>query len=254
MTIELDAETGYMVDRSAMSLSQTNDVITYKSRLDQDFTWALEQGGRHFRERSEVHFALHRVCQRLSELAVPFCIVGDLAMFKHGYRRFTEVVELLVTRTDLVWLHEQLVGSGYVEPFPHCKHLLDAASGVDIRFSVTGEYPGDKRPKPIRIPHPSHVSEVLNGVPVITLPRLIELKLAAGGSSPGRLSEIADVQELLKHIRLPRELAAQLHADLQAAYLELWESVQTLRILEDEEIAAEQAAICERASHASIHR
>ncbi len=72
-------------------------MITYEQQLDRDFNWALEEGGMHFEEKSAVHKALRKIARRLDELGIPFVVVGGMAMFYHGYRRFTEDVDLLVT-------------------------------------------------------------------------------------------------------------------------------------------------------------
>jgi len=41
---------------------------------------------------------------------------------------------------------------------------------------------------------------------VITLEKLIELKLASGISAPGRMRNLADVQDLIISLKLPLEL------------------------------------------------
>jgi hypothetical protein len=54
----------------------------------------------------------------------------------------------------------------------------------------------------------------------------IELKLASGISSPGRLKDLADVQELVRLLRLPEDFSKQLQPLVQEKYIELWRSVQ----------------------------
>jgi hypothetical protein len=44
----------------------------------------------------------------------------------------------------------------------------------------------------------------------ITLPKRVELKLASGMTSLGRVKDLADVLELIKVLRLPAEFAEQL--------------------------------------------
>ena len=60
-----------------------------------------------------------------------------------GLRRFTEDVDILVTKGDLKKIHEALDGLGYLPPHKHSKHLRDTELGVRIEFLTTGEYPGD---------------------------------------------------------------------------------------------------------------
>ena len=75
-------------------------------------------------------------------------------MFQHGYRRFTEDVDLLVTREGLKEIHRKLEGLGYLPPFQGSKNLRDTEHGVKIEFLVTGEFPGDGKPKPVAFPAP----------------------------------------------------------------------------------------------------
>src|SRR5262245_59202703 len=111
----------------------------------------------HFQKDSIVHKALRKITKRLHDLGIPYAVVGGMAMFFHGYRRFTEDVDLLVTRENLAEIHQQLEGLGYVPPFAGSKQLRDAEYGVRVEFLVTGEYPGDGLPKPIAFPDPAKV-------------------------------------------------------------------------------------------------
>ena len=181
----------------------------------------------HFEEKSAVHAALRRIAQRLEELAIPYAIVGGMALFFHGFRRFTEDVDVLVTREGLDRIHRELEGLGYVPLFPGSKHLRDAESGVRIEFLVAGDYPGDGKPKPVAFPDPEHACLETEGIRLIPLVTLVELKLASGMTGPGRLRDLADVQDLIRVLRLPRELGGQLDAFVRAKYDELWLDVRS---------------------------
>jgi hypothetical protein len=202
-------------------------MVTYEQRLDSNLDWALREGSMHFEEESAVHKALRKITRRLEELGIPYAVVGGMAMFIHGYRRFTEDVDLLVTRESLAEIHRQLEGLGYVPPFAGSKQLRDAEHGVRVEFLVTGEYPGDGLPKPIAFPDPAQVAEVARGMRVLRLPKLIELKLASGMTNPGRLKDLGDVQEMINALNLPRDLAKQLNPFVQAKYEELWAAVHS---------------------------
>lgn len=45
-------------------------------------------------------------------------------------------------------------------------------------------------------------------------------------SAPHRLRDLADVQEVIRALRLPRDLAGALDASVRDQYLELWRAVQ----------------------------
>src|SRR4051794_31926895 len=190
-------------------------MVTYEERLNRNLTWALREGSMHFEKESAVHKALTKITRRLAELGIPYVLVGGMAMFFHGYRRFTDDVDLLVTPDGLKELHQALEGLGYVPPFQGSKQLRDAELGVKVEFLVTGEYPGDGKPKPVAFPDPSKECVEIEGVRCLPLPRLIELKLASGMTNPGRLRDLADVEEMIEKLTLPESLAEQLDPFVQ---------------------------------------
>jgi len=201
-------------------------ILTYEQRLSNNARWALNEGSKFFEDRSAVQDALRKVTKRLDDLQIPYAVAGGMALFHHGVRRFTEDVDILVTREALQAIHQALDGLGYVPPFKGSKNLRDAELGVKIEFIVSGEYPGDGKPKPVAFPEPNDVAVELDGIRCIDLPTLITLKLASGMTNPARLKDLADVQELIKRLTLPRELAGTLSAYVHDKYRELWDAVQ----------------------------
>lgn len=193
----------------------------YEQQLDGDLSWALQEGSMYFERRSAVHLALEKIARRLDELNIPYAVAGGMAMFAHGYRRFTDDVDILVTAEGLRTIHERLEGLGYLPPFTGSKHLRDAENGVRIEFLVAGDYPGDGKPKPVAFPEPTDVSTQREGISYVKLPTLVELKLASG-AAPGRLKDLGDVQELIRILKLPLELAEQLAPSVRESYRMLW--------------------------------
>jgi hypothetical protein len=202
-------------------------MTTYEKLLGRDLDWALREGSMHFEKESAVHKTLGRITRRLDELGIPYALAGGMALFFHGYRRFTEDVDILVTRDGLQAIHRQLEGLGYVPPFAGSKQLRDAETGVRVEFLVTGDYPGDGKPKPVAFPDPAQASVEREGVRLLALPKLIELKLASGMTNPGRLSDLGDVQKLITLLNLPEDLADQLNPYVQGKYRDLWTAVRT---------------------------
>jgi hypothetical protein len=196
--------------------------LTYEQQLDRDPRWALLEGSRHFDEKSAVFGALHKIAHRLKELDIPYAVVGGMALFRHGLRRFTEDVDILVTKGDLKKIHEKLEGLGYLPPHQHSKHLRDTELGVRIEFLTTGEYPGDGKEKPVAFPEPGDVSFEADGVSYLKLAPLIELKLASGMTNAGRLKDLSDVLELIKTLGLPADFSEQLNPFVRGKFLELW--------------------------------
>lgn len=187
----------------------------------------MEEGSRHFEEKSAVHLALRKVAGRLDELGIPYAVSGGMALFAHGVRRFTEDVDILVTKEGLRSIHASLAGLGYVHAFPGSKNLRDSELGVRIEFLIAGQYPGDGKPKPVQFPEPQTVASEWNGIKVLGLDALVELKLASGSSSPDRTKDLADVQELIKALRLPEDFAERLEPSVRSEYARLWAATRS---------------------------
>lgn len=201
-------------------------MVTYEERLAQNLGWAFQEAGMHFEQDNAVHRTLRKITKRLNDLDIPYALAGAMSMFVHGFRRFTEDVDLLVTREGLEKLHEHLEGLGYVPVFTGSKNLRDADSGVRIEFLIAGEFPGDGTPKPVAFPDPIEAGVVLQGIRCLTIPKLVELKLASGMTNPGRLKDLGDVQEMIKVRDLQIELADQLNLFVRDKYRELWTAVK----------------------------
>jgi hypothetical protein len=196
-------------------------VIPYEQRLKRDLSWALREGSMHFEEAGAVQQTLRRITERLDALDIPYAVVGGLALFFHGYRRFTEDVDLLVTKDDLRTIHERLEGLGYLPPFAGSKHLRDTVTGVKVEFLTAGDFPGDGKPKPVAFPDPAAVRVAGAGMWFLSLPALIELKLASGISNPLRGKDLVDVQELILELKLDESFAPQLNEYVRDKFLEL---------------------------------
>lgn len=203
-------------------------VVSYEDRLNNDPEWAMSEGSRYFDERSAVHDTLHRITKRLSELQIPYAVVGGMALFRHGYRRFTEDVGILVTREGLKAIHDNLSGRGYIPPFTQSKNLRDTENGTRIEFVITEQYPGDGKPKPVAFPDPDEVATELDGINFVNLQTLVELKLASGLSATDRAKDLIDVQELIKLLKLPREYADQLNPYVHSAFDQCWQVVHSV--------------------------
>jgi hypothetical protein len=144
-----------------------------------------------------------------------------MALVAHGYERTTVDVNVLLTGEALARVHAELDGRGYLPPHAGCKDLRDTVTGVRIDFLITGQFPGDGRPKPVVFPEPSTASAEIGGIRYLALERLVELKLASGMTHAGRVRDLADVQELIRVLRPDEGFGARLHAYVQPKYAEL---------------------------------
>jgi len=64
-------------------------ILSYENRLTNDARWALSEGSKFFEDKSAVQNALYKVTSRLNQLAIPYAVAGGMALFHHGFRRFT---------------------------------------------------------------------------------------------------------------------------------------------------------------------
>lgn len=204
-------------------------VVAFERLLQRGGEQMIREASAYFAGHGPLHNALRRLVQRLDAAGIPYALLGGLALAEHGYPRLTEDIDLLLTPDGLERFRNLLVGRGYRPAFPGAeKTFRDTTSGVRIDIVTAGEYPGDGLPKPVVFPDPAQpgMAENKEGLQVVTLEKLIELKLASGMSAPHRLRDLADVQDLIGRLHLPLSLADWLDAWVRATYRDLWDKAQ----------------------------
>lgn len=199
---------------------------TEPGSIERRFERALENAERFFMKTGQVHQAALAIAQRLDAENIPYAIAGAMALNAHGYERVTTDVDVLLTREGLAGLKRACLGRGYVEKFPGSKGVRDTENGVSIDVLIAGEFPGDGLPKPVAFPDPAMAAVEGERFRILSLPTLIELKLASGMTAPHRLKDLADVLELVRAAKLPAELGAALNPYVRDKYLELWRAAQ----------------------------
>jgi hypothetical protein len=200
--------------------------VVYEHLLRQGGDQMLREASAYFAGKGRLHSALHRLTQRLDAEEIPYALLGGLALAQHGYPRLTEDIALLLSSSGLERFRRRLVGRGYRPAFSGAsKTFRDTETGVRSEVIAAGEYPGDGLPKPVVFPDPAApgVAEEIDGIYVVTLEKLIELKLASGMSASHRLRDLADVQDLIVRLGLPLEWAGRLDPSVREAYQDLWE-------------------------------
>jgi hypothetical protein len=196
-------------------------------QVEERFVHGAREAARFFMNKSNVYLALERLVERLTELEIPYAIVGAMALNAYGYQRTTSDVNVLLDREGLESFKKVYLGRGYVEKFPGSKGMRDAAQSINIDVLLTGEYPGDGKPKPIAFPDPAREAVRGERFALLTLPALIELKLASGMTAPHRLRDLADVIELIRVNALEEKLAETLDPYIREKFRELWRAAQT---------------------------
>lgn len=194
----------------------------------------LKKADEFFMGDGPIHKTMKTLARRLTDEGIDYALAGGMALMLHGYRRETIDVDFLVTSEGRDRLEENLVGLGYTPLFPGArKRFRDTSTRIEIDLIITGEYPGDGKPKPVSFPDPSQSAIEIDGIRILRLEKLIELKLASGMTAPDRLRDLADVQELIKLKKLDSEFAQQLDPYVREKYLELWTGVKSARDSEE---------------------
>jgi hypothetical protein len=189
-------------------------------------TAAYAEGLKFFNGTGMLNDALTRLVRDLERNEIDYAVIGAIALNQHGYRRFTEDIDLILTKEGLARFREKLVGLGYRPAFEGAtKKFRTTEENIPVEIITSGEYPGDGRLKPVVFPEPLDSSIVIDDVRTVTLEKLIELKLASGLSAPDRLKDLADVQELIKLKALSVQFASKLDDSVTAKFIDLVESV-----------------------------
>ena len=182
------------------------------------------EGLRYFMGEGVINKTLSRLSRDLDENGIDYAVIGAVALLAHGYPRFTEDIDLVLTPEGLNALLQKLIELGYV---PARKRLRSSSDNVSIEVMTTGEFPGDGKPKPVAMPDPSSSSIEIDGIKFVTLEKLIELKLASGLTAPDRLKDLADVQELIKIRGLDESFGSKLDPFVRDKFLELQRAVSS---------------------------
>lgn len=155
----------------------------------------------------------------LAQYDIPHLIVGGLAVQEHGYPRVTIDVDIVVP--DVLEAVEFLTLTG---PFCRISERNDTVEDRRNGVKITLLPAGGVLKQGCKIPFPE-VKVVAKTPQIISLEGLISLKLDSWSGSPNRrLKDKADVIELIKYRKLPRDLA--IHPAVRALYVETWDALQ----------------------------
>src|SRR5437764_13558154 len=95
------------------------------------------EGLRYFMGQGSLNNALAQLSADLERHGIDYMIIGAVALMAHGYRRFTEDIDLVLTREGLEAFHRELIGLGYVPAFEGARKRLRATrDGVPAEVTV----------------------------------------------------------------------------------------------------------------------
>lgn len=190
-------------------------------------TLAYGEGLKFFRGEGMINDALKRVTTDLDRNNIDYAVIGAIALNQHGYRRFTEDIDLLLSKQGLSDFHKKLVGLNYRPAFEGAKRKFRTTDeNIPVEIITSGEFPGDGLPKPVQFPNPAEFAVIIDGVKTISLEKLIELKLSSGMTAGDRLKDLADVQELIKLKDLKEDYSKKLNEFVRVKFVELYQAVE----------------------------
>jgi len=182
-----------------------------------------------FQKRSPQHQTIRRLGRRLKKAGIPYAIMGAMAVNAHGAERTTTDVNVLLTLEGLARFREEFTEE-YEPIAARSRRFVERQSGVTVDCLVASHYPGSGKAGPIAFPDPSEASQEIEKIRVLTLPQLIQLKLAAR-----RYYHFGDVVFLIQTHNLDESFLEQLHPSVHRDFIECLEEKRR----EDEYLARE---------------
>src|SRR5829696_4667539 len=89
------------------------------------------EGLRYFMGEGTLNKTLTRLSADLEERGIDYMVIGAVALLAHGYPRFTEDIDLVMTKEGLEKFHAELIGLGYTAAFPGARRRIrSTADGV----------------------------------------------------------------------------------------------------------------------------
>jgi hypothetical protein len=166
-----------------------------------------------------------RVHATLAEKRIDHAIIGGVAVCLHGYRRNTVDLDLLIRPEDGDTVRSVLEAEGI--PWFAAEKEFRAASGVAIQLVMAGDSEGQGQPATFPDPADARHLTSIEGLPVLSLPQLIQAKLACGlGDLRRTHKDFADVVELIAIHHLDGSFARLLHKSVRKEFRELLRRVK----------------------------
>jgi len=176
---------------------------------------------------NETLWDLAQRCERaLNAAEIPHAVVGGVAVCLHGYRRNTVDLDVLIRREDSEAVRGLMQRAGL--EWSADRHEFRNSAGIPVQFLLAGERAGAGLP--VKLPDPADDDCVmrLEDISVLSLPRLLEIKIACGEGNLRRShKDFADVVELIAVNNLDGSFARNLHRSVRATFRELVRAAHT---------------------------
>jgi predicted nucleotidyltransferase len=158
---------------------------------------------------------LPQIVRDFDENNIKYCVVGGIAVNIYNYSRYTDDIDLIVSKKSFNLIEKVLIGSGYTFRPGSKKNLYYHAGPKKIAIDILIE--GDKEGS-VLIPNPKLVRMKIGGIWYLSLEKLIEMKLNAG-----RTKDYDDVSRLIEYNNLTKKYVNKLSKSVRTKFLELLE-------------------------------
>ncbi len=156
----------------------------------------------------------------LTAAEIPYSICGGVAVCLHGYQRNTTVLDLIIRSEDSESIRRVLTEAGFA--WDPDKAEFRTQDGIAIQFLLAGQKAGKGTEVSVSARVGDLNVEQIEGLFVVRLSRLIEMKIACGMSNLRRThKDFADVVELIAIRHLDGSFARHLHKSLRPTFREL---------------------------------
>lgn len=171
-----------------------------------------------FRDEGPVPDTFRRLKANLEAHGISHIFMGATALGVHGFIRATEDIDVCMRAEDLARFRTELLGREYEAVPGRPRRFLDSVTHRTLDVLVAGEIAGNSRKQQlIRFPDPSE-AQTIQGTPVPSLARLIELKLVTW-----RYKDWGDVVELIRRHNLDESFADQMHPSVRSTYMQCYD-------------------------------
>ena len=164
----------------------------------------------------------HRI---LADANIPHSVCGGVAVCLHGYQRNTVDLDLIIEPKRATEVRQFLEAAGL--HWDGGNKEFRTVAGIAIQFLMAGDRAGNS--SEVRLPEPlgDLNVEVIEGLPVLRLSRLIEIKIACGAENVRRMhKDFADVVELIAIRKLDGSFAQYLHKSVRETFRKLVRNAQ----------------------------
>lgn len=171
-----------------------------------------------FDDRGPVPEAFRALEDRLTRAGIPHIYLGAIALNAHGFRRSTEDIDFCLRADDIERFKHEFVDKVYQCVQGRPRKFYDPQTQVSFDILISGHIAGNSRKqREVRFPDPDE-AELINGLPFVSLVRLVELKLVTW-----RFQDWADVVHLIRTHDLDESFAKKFHVVARPFYLQCYD-------------------------------